>query len=76
MISSATFLELVGGVVLIIAGDQLKDEDLQIFDYGVSAGVFAIIAAITCIISIFVSTKLLIMEVEKRTAKRLKKYVN
>ena len=40
--------EFVGAILFIVAGAKLKDEDSKVLVYGVSAGVFGLIAALSC----------------------------
>ena len=44
----ATVFEVIGGILFIAAGATLKEENPNILAYGVSAGVFGILAGITC----------------------------
>ena len=46
--SVATIFEVIGGILFIAAGATLKDKNSDVFAYGVSAGVFGILAGITC----------------------------
>lgn len=47
---SAGIFEFVGAILFIAAGATLRDED-KVLAYGVSAGVFGLIAAFTCCFS-------------------------
>ena len=44
----AAVFELVGAILFIVEGVQLKDQNPAALGFGVTAGVFGIIAAITC----------------------------
>lgn len=48
----AGVFEVIGGIMFIVAGVQLKDESSQAFSYGVTAGVFGLIAGICCCCSV------------------------
>lgn len=45
---AASVFEVIGGILFIAAGATLKEENPNILAYGVSAGVFSILAGITC----------------------------
>ena len=51
-ISLAGVLELVGGIMLIVAGTQVKEDSTKALIFGVTSGVFSILAAITCCCSL------------------------
>ena len=51
-VSIGGLLELIGAILFIAAGVQLKDESSQALSYGVAAGVFGLIAGITCCCSV------------------------
>lgn len=48
----AGFFEVIGAIMFIVAGVQLKDESSQALSYGVTAGVFGLIAGICCCCSV------------------------
>ena len=51
-ISLAGVLELVGGLILIVAGIQVKEDSTKALIFGVTSGIFSILAAITCCCSL------------------------
>jgi len=48
----AGVFEVIGAIMFIVAGVQLKDESSQALSYGVTAGVFGLIAGICCCCSV------------------------
>jgi len=47
----AGLFEVIGAVLFIIGGAQLKDENSQALGHGIAAGVFGLIAGISCCFS-------------------------